>query len=75
VKTDLSTAFLTVVKLMALGLLLSVVYMIEIPAWLFFVPLLIHAVALAGLGYLFVMDNEYRGYVKNIFSIIRARAL
>jgi O-antigen/teichoic acid export membrane protein len=75
VKTDLSTAFLTVVKLMALGLLLSVVYMIEIPAWLFFVPLLLHAVALAGLGYLFVMDNEYRGYVKNIFSIIRARAL
>ncbi len=58
-------------KLAALGLLLSAIYLINFPAWLFFVPPVIHATAFAGLGYLLVMDAEYKGYVKNIVSLIR----
>ena len=71
VGADQVSVLFSLVKLIALGVILSGVYMVEIPAWLFFIPLLVHIVAYAGLCYLFVLDDEYRGYVKNIAAIIR----
>ncbi|MFQ5431952.1 MAG: oligosaccharide flippase family protein [Nitrospinota bacterium] len=62
----------SLIKLAALGLLLSAIYLINFPTWLFFVPPVIHTIAFAGLGYLLVMDAEYKGYVINIMRLIRA---
>ena len=74
VDAEPAAVLFTLAKLFALGLLLSAVYLINIPAWLFFLPPLIHAIAFAGLGYLFVMDKEYKLYVKNILLLIRGTA-
>lgn len=65
---------ISLAKLAALGLLLSAIYLINFPTWLFFVPPAIHAISFMALGYLLVMDSEYKGYVNNIFQLIRTGA-
>lgn len=75
VGVDFLPLLFSVTKIIALGSLLGAVYLVPMPLPLFFVPLILHASAFYLLCYLFVLDEEYKNYVKNIASIIFARLL
>ena len=70
---DLVSLFKMLLPIFVVGVLFLPVYYIPLPMFLFFLRPIVHSSLLFALFYFFIVDEENKGYLKNMVSIVVER--
>jgi len=70
---DLVSLFKMLIPIFVVGILLLPIYYIPLPMFLFFLRPVVHSSLLFAIFYFFIVDEENRGYLKNMVSIVVER--
>jgi len=73
IEADVSALFMALLKLAGLSILLMPIYYIKMPMAVFFIRPIAHSFLLLLLWYFLIVDEEYKGYIKNMGEIVIAQ--